>query len=266
MLGEAVRPQRPAQLVEDERQNGHGIQHQKHQLVQQRMREKTQPQALDALGRRTIAPGARVPATCLDLVLLLEQAEGVLEVDLLRRGHNGKQILDKEAQKRMPVAYALVVKTNLDQEHGQDPVLAHVKGHGGIDNDLAPERALLGVDDDGEDGGNLYGEDEPALGFLELDEGGGDGDARARQGGRVAPDDGFDAREAAGEAEGRCALHLLCLFVLLLRVAHPEGEGFEEEVDGAGEGYLEDVGDEDLAQAWDLAGHGLILAVVRASM
>lgn len=237
-----VRSQRPTQLVKYQDHNRNGIQHQKNHLVQQRMREEAQSQALHSLRRRTITPRTGILPTRVDFVLLFEQVEGVAKIHLLPGRDNGQQVFDKEAQKRMPVAYTLVVQADLYQEHGQYAVLTDVKCHGSIDNDFAPEGALLRVDDNGEDGGDLDGEDEPALRFLEFDERGGEGDACARQRRRVAPDDGLDACQTAGEAATRRgSLQSLFCFLLFVAVAHVESECFEEQIEGSGKGHLENI-------------------------
>lgn len=147
------------------------------------MREETQLQPIHTLRRRTITPRTRIPTTRIDFILLLKQVESVVKIHLLRGRHNSEQVFHKEAQKSMPVTDTLVVQADLYQEHGQNAVLADVKRYGGVNDDFAPEGAFLGVDDDGEDGGDLDGEDEPALGFLEFDERGGEGDAGAGEGG-----------------------------------------------------------------------------------
>lgn len=69
----------------------------------------------------------------------------------------------------MPVADAFVMETNLNQEHGKHTVKADMECDSAIDDDLAPECAVLGVDDDCEDGGDLQCKHKPALSFLELD-------------------------------------------------------------------------------------------------
>lgn len=193
MFCEPVRSQRPAQLVKHQYHDGNSIQHQKHHFIQQRVREETQLQPIHTLGRRTITPRTRIATTRIDFILLLKQVECIVKIHLLRSRHNGEQVFHKEAQKGMPVADALVVQADLYQKHGQHAVLADVECYGGVDDDFAPEGAFLGVDDDCEDGGDLDGEDEPALGFLEFDERGGEGYACAGEGGGVAPDHGFDA-------------------------------------------------------------------------
>jgi hypothetical protein len=102
----------------------------------------------------------------------------------------------------MKVSNAFMMQANLDQKHWQDSVLTNMKGDGGIDNDLAPESTLLGIDHNGQNRGNLNGEDEPALSLLEFDEGRGNGDAGPGHGARVLPDLGFDPSHAALEVVG----------------------------------------------------------------
>lgn len=91
------------------------------------------------------------------------------------------------------------MKADLDEKHGQHAILRNMVCDSGVNNDLAPEGAFLGVHNDGENGGNLHGEDEPALCFLKLDERGGDGDGGAGLGRCVGPEHCFDA---AGDGFG----------------------------------------------------------------
>lgn len=70
----------------------------------------------------------------------------------------------------MPIPNAFVVQANLDEKHGQNPILTDVIGNGSIDHDLAPKGSLLRVDDNSEDGSDLNGKHEPTLCLLELDQ------------------------------------------------------------------------------------------------
>lgn len=88
----------------------------------------------------------------------------------------------------MPVANTLVMETNLNQEHGKHSIQTDMKCDSAIDDDLAPECTILGVYDNGKDGGDLQREHKPALSFLELDQGGGHGHAGPRHGRCVSPD------------------------------------------------------------------------------
>ncbi|RCI12963.1 hypothetical protein L249_0038 [Ophiocordyceps polyrhachis-furcata BCC 54312] len=154
-----------------------GVEDKEDNLVDVGAREETQVEAVDNAHGRAVAPWAGVAAAGPELLLLAEQLEGVLEVDGLAGGDDGQQVLCEEADKGVPIADALTVEANLDEEHGQNAVLADMKGDGGVDDDFGPKGAALGADDDGQDRGDLNGEDEPALGFLELDEGRCEGDA-----------------------------------------------------------------------------------------
>ena len=238
VLGPAMFAQRPRDLVDDEEQHGHSIEHQERELIEQRVREEIELQAVNSPDGGAVRPGTGIPAAGIHVGLRAELLKDVAEVDLLRGRHDGEDVLDAEAEKGVGVADALVVQADLDEEHGQDAVLADVEGDGGVDEDLAPEGALLRVDDDGEDGGDLHGEDEPALGLLELDEGGGDGNGGARHGGGVRPDQGVEAPELAGLRQGGSLIGLL-------GEADPEGEALDGEVEHGGEADLEDVRDED---------------------
>lgn len=75
----------------------------------------------------------------------------------------------------MPIANSFVVKTHLDQKHGENTVETDVEGNGAVDDNFAPEGAFLRIDDDGKDRGDLQRKYKPALGFLKLDESGGHG-------------------------------------------------------------------------------------------
>lgn len=150
-------------------------------------------QAIDTGGCSTIGSWTWVVATALQPALVAKQLKRIFKIDLLRRRDNGEQVFYEEAQERVPVPNALVMEADLDEEHGQHAILADVISHGCVDDNLPPKGTLLGVDDDGKDGGNLDGKDEPALGFLELDQGRGDGDAGTRHAARVAPDHRLNA-------------------------------------------------------------------------
>ena len=71
-----------------------------------------------------------------------------------------------------------MMKTNLNEEHRKNTVLGDMKSNSAINNDLAPEGALLRVDNDCKNGCNLHGKDKPALCFLELDQCGCNGNTR----------------------------------------------------------------------------------------
>ncbi|RDA85211.1 hypothetical protein CP532_3289 [Ophiocordyceps camponoti-leonardi (nom. inval.)] len=182
VLGASVRAKRPAQLIDQQDQDRDGVEDEKDDLVDVGPREEIQVEAVDDAHGGAVAPRAGIAATGTELLLLAKQLKGVVEVDGLAGGDDGQEVLCEEADKGVPVVDALAVEADLDEKHGQDAVLADVKGDGGVDDDLGPEGAALGADDDGEDGGDLDGEDEPALGFLELDEGRREGDAGPRQG------------------------------------------------------------------------------------
>lgn len=174
-----VRPERPGELVNTQGNNGNGVEDEEHELVHERVREKGEGEAVDAGLGGAVGARAGVAAAGRHIVLPAKQVEAGIEADSLRGGDNGEQVLHAEAEKRVPVADALVVQAYLHEKHGQHAVLRDVERDGTVDDDFAPKSALLGVDNDGEDGGDLHGKDKPALGFLELDERGGNGDAGA---------------------------------------------------------------------------------------
>lgn len=236
MLRPAVLAERPRELVDEEDDHGEGVDDQEHHLVEQRVREETDLRAVEGADRRAVGARTGVATAHGEIALALEQRKGILPHDLLRSSNDGQEVLEQEPNKGMPVPNALIVQADLDKKHGQDTVLRNMIRHSRIHDNLAPKGALLGVDDDGEDGGDLHGEDEPGLGLLELDEGGGHGDAGAGHGRGVGPDHGLDA----GEGEG--------LPLLLLGEADPDGEGLDAEVEEDGEADLEDVRDENLGR------------------
>ncbi|RDA92720.1 hypothetical protein CP533_1405 [Ophiocordyceps camponoti-saundersi (nom. inval.)] len=177
VLGVSVRAKRPAQLIDQEDEDGERVEDKKDNLIDVGTRKELEVKAVDTAHGGAVTARAGVAAAGTELLLLAKQLKGFVEVYGLAGGDDGQEVLCKEADKGVPIADSLAVEADLDEEHGQDAVLADVKGDGGIDDDFGPEGTALGADDDGEDGGDLDGEDEPALGFLELDERRCEGDA-----------------------------------------------------------------------------------------
>src|SRR6478609_3679367 len=134
------------------------------------MRKEAESLSVDSLSCSAIRSRTWIEAASLDFVLTLEQSESILEVYLLRCCYNGEKILHEEPQKRMPVTDTFMMKTNLNEEHGKNTVLGDMKSNSTIDDNLAPEGALLRIDNNCKNRCNLHGKNKPALSFLKLNQ------------------------------------------------------------------------------------------------
>lgn len=170
MLGSAVLPQGPHQLVQNEDNHGDRVKDKEDHLIDQGMREETKLKPINGSYGSAIGPWARVASARFNVALALKQLEGGTETNLLCSSDNSKDVLGAKPKKGMPVADPFVVKTYLDEKHRQHAVERNVVSNRSIKDDLAPECALLRVDHNLENGCDLNGEHKPTLRFLEFDQ------------------------------------------------------------------------------------------------